>query len=93
MATPNTVILRDLPNEYPIPDGKIDPSKVKLVTCSFDKTNHRLDPNKLTTIVIELSPLGHVIPINLKSDSTYGFPAITSVDPRSNMRTQIPPSM
>ena len=43
--------------------------------------------------MIELPPKGHVIPINLESDSTYGFPTITSVDPRSNMRTKIPPSM
>ena len=93
VATPNTVILRDLPNDYTTPDGKIDPTKVKLVTSIFDETNQRLDPNKLTTIVIELPPLGHVIPVNLESDTTYGFPTITSVDPRSNLRTQIPPSM
>ena len=50
VATPNTVILRDLPNEYTTPDGKIDPTKVKLVTTTFDEAEHRLDPNKQTTI-------------------------------------------
>ena len=92
-ATPNTVILRDLPNDYLTPEGKLDPTKVKLVTTNFKEAENRLDPEKLTTIVITLPPQGHVLGLNLSSDTTYGFPTIISVDPRSSLRTQIPPSM
>ena len=92
-ATPNTVILRDLPNDYLTPEGKLDPTKVKLVTTNFKEAENRLDPEKLTTIVITLPPQGHVLGLNLSSDTTYGFPTIISVDPRSSLRTQIPASM
>ena len=92
-TTPNTVILKDLPTDYMTPEGKLDPTKVKLVTTNFKEAENHLDPEKLTTIVITLPPQGHVLGLNLASDSIYGFPTIVSVDPRSSLRTQIPASM
>ena len=74
------------------PEGKLDPTKVKLVTTNFKEAENRLDPEKLTIIVIKLPPQGHALGINLASDTTYGFPTIVSVDPRSSLRTQIPAS-